>query len=107
MSSLTIGLYFKPEEWGKHYRDFARTAPLLAATIAPLSVLFDIPALTEKWYTRDGELQRDPEASLVLSGFSLGFSMLANALLVIRFSSTGSRWRIFTNVSVIFWIIRV
>ncbi|KAG8718876.1 hypothetical protein FRC08_004164 [Ceratobasidium sp. 394] len=86
---------------------FASVAPLTASLIAPLAVLLDIPALTEKWYTRDGESQSDPRASLILSGFSLGFSLIANVLLVIRFSLGGSRWRIATRVSVLCWTVKV
>ena len=44
--SLAIHLYVRPQEWGRHIHDLARVAPLVAAVIAPLSVLFDIPALT-------------------------------------------------------------
>ncbi|KAG9125493.1 hypothetical protein FRC07_007378 [Ceratobasidium sp. 392] len=88
-------------------RAFASVAPLTAAVIAPLAVLLDIPALTEKWYIRDGEHQPDPRASLILSGFSLGFSLIANVLLVVRFSLDGSRWRIATRVSVLCWIVKV
>ncbi|KAG9075917.1 hypothetical protein FRC06_009810 [Ceratobasidium sp. 370] len=85
----------------------ASIAPLTASLIAPLAVLLDIPALTEKWYTRDGEPQPDPRASLILSGFSLGFSLIANVLLVVRFSLSGSRWRIATRISVLCWMVKV
>ncbi|KAH7337786.1 hypothetical protein B0J17DRAFT_664258 [Rhizoctonia solani] len=86
---------------------FASVSPLTAALIAPLAVLLDIPALTEKWYTRNGEPQSDPRASLILSGLSLGFSLIANALLVIRFSLQGRGWTIATRISVACWVVKV
>ncbi|KAF8688616.1 Voltage-gated potassium channel, partial [Rhizoctonia solani] len=86
---------------------FASISPLTAAVIAPLAVLLDIPALTEKWYTRNGQPQPDPRASLILSGLSLSFSLVANALLVIRFSLEGRRWMIATQISVACWIAKV
>ncbi|KAJ1300970.1 hypothetical protein OPQ81_003395 [Rhizoctonia solani] len=81
--------------------------PLAAAVIAPLAVLLDIPALTEKWYTLNGQPQSDPRPSLILSGLSLGFSLIANALLVIRFSLQGKRWMIATQISVVCWVVKV
>ncbi|CAE6511710.1 unnamed protein product [Rhizoctonia solani] len=86
---------------------FANVSSLTAALIAPLAVLLDIPALTEKWYTRNGEPQPDPRASLILSGLSLGFSLIANALLVVRFSLQGTGWNIATRISVACWFIKV
>ncbi|CAE6447781.1 unnamed protein product [Rhizoctonia solani] len=86
---------------------FASVSSLTAALIAPLAVLLDIPALTEKWYTRNGQPQPDPQASLILSGLSLGFSLVANALLVIRFSLKGTRLQTATKVSVACWIVKV
>ncbi|QRV84630.1 ion channel protein [Ceratobasidium sp. AG-Ba] len=65
---------------------FASIAPLTASLIAPLAVLLDIPALT---------------------GFSFGFSLIANVLLVVRFSLSGSRWRIATRISVLCWFVKV
>jgi hypothetical protein len=38
--------YLHPTQWQRHLHDLATVAPLLAAVIAPLSVLLDIPALT-------------------------------------------------------------
>ncbi|KDN36673.1 hypothetical protein RSAG8_10671, partial [Rhizoctonia solani AG-8 WAC10335] len=86
---------------------FASVSPLTAAVIAPLAVLLDIPALTEKWYTRNGEPRPDPRPSLILSGLSLGFSLIANALLVVRFSLQGRGWTIATRISVACWVIKV
>ncbi|KAB5589919.1 Outward-rectifier potassium channel TOK1 [Ceratobasidium theobromae] len=86
---------------------FASISPLTASLIAPLAVLLDIPALTEHWYTRNHEPQPDPRASLILSGLSLGFSLIANALLVVRFSLRGRGWRIATQFSVACWIVKV
>ncbi|CAE6533692.1 unnamed protein product [Rhizoctonia solani] len=86
---------------------FARVSPLTAALIAPLAVLLDIPALTEKWYTRNGQPQPDPRASLILSGLSLGFSLIANALLVVRFSLQGKKLIVATQISVVCWVVKV
>lgn len=61
----------------------------------------------EKWYTKDGVSQPDFKASLVLSAISLVATVIANALLVIRFSLTARRWRVATRISVIFWAIKV
>ncbi|CUA74245.1 Outward-rectifier potassium channel TOK1 [Rhizoctonia solani] len=91
----------------QHIYLFANVSSLTAALIAPLAVLLDIPALTEKWYTRNGEPQPDPRASLILSGLSLGFSLIANALLVVRFSLQGRGWNIATRISVACWFIKV
>lgn len=107
MSSLSPFLYFRPKEIRGHIHDLATIAPLLSAVIAPLAVLYDIPALSEKWYSYNGVIQPDFKASLVLSGVSLAASIIANALLIIRFSLTARRWRIATRISVIFWGIKV
>lgn len=42
-------------------------APLLAAVIAPFCTLFDIPALTEKWFVENGVNLPDPAPNLILS----------------------------------------
>ncbi|KAB5589920.1 Outward-rectifier potassium channel TOK1 [Ceratobasidium theobromae] len=106
---------------------FASIAPLIASLIAPFAVLLDIPALTvgnfflvdslnmmpavitlqENWYTRNREPQPDPHASLILSGLSLGSSVVANALLVMRFSFTSDGWIMATRLSVVCWAVRV
>lgn len=44
--SLALHLYLRPQEWSRHVHDLARVSPVLAAVIAPVSVLLDIPALT-------------------------------------------------------------
>lgn len=91
----------------KQVKDLASIAPLLAAIVAPLSVLFDIPALGEKWYLKDGIEQPDPRASLILSSISLGSNVVANILLIVRFSTSNEWWRVATRVSILWWIIKV
>ncbi|CAK9784042.1 unnamed protein product [Cutaneotrichosporon oleaginosum] len=64
------------------FRNFARFAPLVSAILAPVSTLFDIPALTPV---------KDPKACLALSGIGLAFNVVGNVLLVLRFSSPHRR----------------
>jgi potassium channel subfamily K len=102
----------------------ARTLPLIAAIFAPISTLLDIPALTQRWYLlNSGDFhvfrhdacvlilslvpQRDFTASLVLSVIGLTFNVLANALLIIRFSTGERWWRVATYLSTICWIVKV
>ncbi|RSH91590.1 hypothetical protein EHS25_008959 [Saitozyma podzolica] len=86
-------------------RIFAKYCPLIAAVLAPLSTLLDIPALTEPWFSRNGVPVRDFRASLVLSAVGLVLNILANALLVIRFSSSKEkRWRRATSWSTLCWL---
>ncbi|GFZ48419.1 hypothetical protein JCM24511_06167 [Saitozyma sp. JCM 24511] len=86
-------------------RIFAKYCPLIAAVLAPLSTLLDIPALTEPWFTLNGVPVRDFRASLVLSAVGLALNILANALLVIRFSSSKEkRWRRATLWSTLCWL---
>lgn len=66
--------------------EFANITPLIAALLAPVSTLYDIPALSQPWYSLNGTTLPDPRASLVLSGVSLSLSVIANSLLVLRFS---------------------
>lgn len=88
-------------------KDLAAIAPLLAAIIAPLSILFDIPALTERWYLKAGVEQADPTASLALSGVGLGANIIANVLLVVRFSTADEWWRVATRASIVWWTTKV
>ncbi|CAD6573140.1 MAG: hypothetical protein TREMPRED_000733 [Tremellales sp. Tagirdzhanova-0007] len=86
-------------------RTFAEYCPLVAAIIAPVATLLDIPALTQHWYTRYGVSQPDPKASLILSGFSLSFNIFANILLIIRFSAKSTFWwRHSTRWSLLMWL---
>jgi hypothetical protein len=70
---------------------WANNAPLIAALLAPASTLYDIPALSQRWYSLNGVEQTDPSASLILSAFSLSASITANALLILRFSIRWSK----------------
>lgn len=88
-------------------KDLAAIAPLLAAIISPLSILFDIPALTERWYLKGSIEQPDPRASLALSGVGLGANIIANVLLVVRFSTADEWWRVATRASIVWWTTKV
>ncbi|EAL22856.1 hypothetical protein CNBB0770 [Cryptococcus deneoformans B-3501A] len=76
----------------KYLRSFAKYCPLVSATLAPFSTLMDIPALSQRWYSDNGIIQPDPKASLVLSAVGLALNVVANILLVIRFSSKAPFW---------------
>ncbi|ADV20024.1 potassium channel protein [Cryptococcus gattii E566] len=76
----------------KNLRSFAKYCPLISAILAPFSTLMDIPALSQRWYSQNGVTQPDPKASLALSGVGLGLNVIANILLVIRFSSKAPFW---------------
>jgi Ion channel len=85
---------------GKH-------AQLVAALIAPISTLLDIPALTQKWYSYQGQALEDPYQSLVLSAISLAANIAANALLVLRFSVTANKlWKWSTRASLACWFLK-
>lgn len=103
---------------------WAKIAPLLAALIAPITSLLDIPALTvckipslnmsrwtslsqQHWYARYGVPQPDFTASVVLSAVGLAFNLLANALLVLRFSATATYWHVATVLSSLCWLLKV
>ncbi|PWN51899.1 voltage-gated potassium channel [Violaceomyces palustris] len=84
---------------------FLYTAPLGAALVAPLATLLDIPALTQPWYSFNGQNLPDPPTSLILSAVGLGCNVLANALLILRFHPRAARfWEWTTIFSTIFWI---
>ncbi|OXC65870.1 potassium channel protein [Cryptococcus neoformans] len=76
----------------KYLRSFAKYCPLISATLAPFSTLMDIPALSQRWYSNNGVTQPDPKASLILSAVGLALNVVANILLVIRFSSKAPFW---------------
>ena len=84
-----------------------QTGPLLAAVIAPLSTLLDIPALSEKWFFRDGHSLPDPVTNLVLSAISLALNVLANLLLILRFTVNQDWWRFATHASLVCWVLKV
>ncbi|KIM79102.1 hypothetical protein PILCRDRAFT_567574 [Piloderma croceum F 1598] len=87
-------------------RSWAKLYPLLAALIAPITSLLDIPALTQRWYARYGVPQPDFTASIVLSAVGLVFNLLANALLVLRFSATAKSWHLATVISLVCWFLK-
>ncbi|KAF7971393.1 hypothetical protein HWV62_21228 [Athelia sp. TMB] len=95
-----------PRNKRKTIREWAKIAPLLAALIAPITSLLDIPALTQNWYTKNNVPQKDFTASLVLSAVGLAFNLTANALLVARFSAEGKYWHLATQMSLGCWIVK-
>lgn len=96
---------------------WATVSPLLGAVFAPFSVLFDIPALTEPWFIKfDSNVLLDPNkansipderGNIALSAIGIGFNIIANILLVVRFSSGAKWWRVATRLSVVSWILKV
>lgn len=97
-------------------KDIARYCPLAAAILAPLSTLLDIPALSvsnrgflssrqQHWYELYDEPQDDPAACLALSAVGLGLNVLANLLLLLRFSTRSQAYTsIATRISLLSWI---
>ncbi|PWN22633.1 hypothetical protein BCV69DRAFT_280225 [Microstroma glucosiphilum] len=93
--------------WHSLSAAIARFAPLAAALIAPASTLYDIPALTQHWYSLNGVPQEDPQASLILSAVGLATSIIANALLVLRFTvHLPKAWRLAIVVSTVGWLMK-
>jgi potassium channel subfamily K, other eukaryote len=110
-------------------------APLIAAVLAPLSTLLDIPAFSEvsfiirvklktcilwmlmlssqRWFfttdptTGNSKPLPDPTTNLALSAVGLAFNVLANALLLVRFSVSERWWRYATKFSLACWVLKV
>ncbi|KAK8869612.1 hypothetical protein IAR55_000179 [Kwoniella newhampshirensis] len=90
-----------------HVRSIAKYCPLVSAILAPLSTLLDIPALSQHWYLKEGVAQPDFKASIVLSAIGLALNVIANVLLVVRFSSKDPFWvNHSTKWSLLFWILK-
>lgn len=88
-------------------KSLASSMPLLATLISPASTLYDIPALGQRWYAYEGVSISDPNDSLILSAISLACSILANALLVMRFTvHAPNRWRLAIIVSTLGWVLK-
>lgn len=86
---------------------FTLGGPLIAALLAPASTLYDIPALSMRWYALNGVSVPDPYASRVISVISLVCSIIANALLVIRFTVHAPKaWRLGIIASTVGWILK-
>ena len=93
---------------------WAQMTPLMAAIFGPLSILLGIPSLTQRWHGRvldppvlaggisNFDSMPDPVLELVLSGVSLLFEVLANTLLVLRFSNIHGK--LMTWISYFLWI---
>ncbi|GFZ48406.1 hypothetical protein JCM24511_06154 [Saitozyma sp. JCM 24511] len=87
-------------------RIIAKYCPLIAAILAPLSTLLLIPAVAEHWYTRNGVPVRKFPISIFLSAVGMALNLLANVLLILRFSFLkDKRWRYATSWSTICWLI--
>ena len=116
----------KPDEqWFSALRSWAKVAPLLAALIAPITSLMDIPALVvcltwiargyalkhlwqQTWYTEYGVQKSNLNTPrLVLSAIGLAFNLIANGLIVMRFSATSTYWKLATQLSLYCWIAKV
>ncbi|ORY84754.1 hypothetical protein BCR37DRAFT_344839, partial [Protomyces lactucae-debilis] len=107
MFSQIINDYGDRESWHRSLVDLRRSLPLLAALIAPLSVLLDIPALSQPWYGSESKRITDDKVSLILSAFSFFFNLIANVLLMLRFSvKTDRAVTLATNWSIVFWILK-
>ncbi|KAM0746778.1 voltage-gated potassium channel [Meredithblackwellia eburnea MCA 4105] len=87
--------------------DQSKFLPLLAAVAAPLSTLLDIPALSQKWYLLNNSPIPDPRACIVLSSISLTLNLLANVLLVTRFTAGERHWRIASAASTVCWCLKL
>lgn len=99
--------FLTTEHWKGATHRTIRTFPLLACLIAPLSVLFDIPALAQPWYGLESQALTDDTVSLVLSAISLFLNIIANGLLMARFSIDSQRgYTAATRISMVFWILK-
>lgn len=96
---------------------WAQMAPLIAATLGPLSVMLGIPTLTQRWRgmvldppvlengASNYQALPDPPLNLALAGVSLFCEIAGNALLVLRFSNFHTK--ITTYVSYAFWMAKI
>lgn len=80
---------------------------LIAGCPAKLPQLYDIPALTQRWYSLNGTELPDPTPNLALSALGLAFNVIANGLLVYRFSAKAEWWKTAMILSTVCWIIKV
>jgi potassium channel subfamily K len=69
--------------------------------------LYDIPALTQRWYALDGVELPDPAPNLALSALGLAFNVIANGLLVFRFSARTEWWKTAMILSTTCWTLKV
>ena len=91
-------------------QSWASMAPLMACILGPLSILLNIPALTQRWrvyVTNDKVIDSipDPSLNIILSACSLVCEVFANAILMLRFSNIALR--ITTPLSLVLWIAKV
>ncbi|CCG82310.1 putative Ion channel [Taphrina deformans PYCC 5710] len=99
--------FFSKEHWLATMHSVFRMFPLMACLIAPLSVLLDIPALSQPWYGYESQRLTDEKTSLILSSLSLFFNLVANILLFLRFTMANRKaYTVVTRVSMIFWLLK-
>lgn len=99
--------YFSKDHWRQAAHNTLRLVPLLAALVAPLSVLYDVPALSQPWYGKEDQALTDETTSLILSSFSLALNIAANGLLLLRFSvDSPKKYTLATRASMIMWILK-
>ncbi|KAK9897619.1 voltage-gated potassium channel [Cystobasidium minutum MCA 4210] len=92
--------------WSSIREHLIAGTPLFAALVAPVSTLYDIPALTQRWYSLNGQGLPDPTPNLALSALGLAFNAIANGLLVYRFSARREWWKAAMILSTVCWIIK-
>lgn len=98
--------FHRLKEWSRpEVHNIAIYTPLAAAILAPLSTILDIPALSQHWYSLNDVPQLDPPACLALSGLGLFLNLLANVLLLFRFSTHTQRYtNLATRLSLVSWL---
>ena len=89
-------------EW---YAPHYRYMPIISGIVIPLSILLEIPGLTEDWYIRteaNKTVERRPNTPILETGLavSMAFGVLANICLICRFME--KRVKYMTILCVIF-----
>ena len=67
-----------------------RSLPVISGVVMPLSVLLEIPGLTEDWYIRteaNKTIDRKPNTTILVTGLAISmlFGILANVCVICRF----------------------
>jgi len=75
-----------PESYAPRYRSL----PVVSGVVMPLSVLLEIPGLTEDWYIRteaNKTIDRKPNTAILTTGLAISmlFGILANLCVICRF----------------------
>lgn len=89
---LKATLFPTPEE--KKPSSRYRIIPVISGLVIPFSILLEIPALTDSWYTRTDrnvvvESRRNTAGVNVMLAMSMFFALVANCSLVCRFLEKG------------------